>query len=981
MKNKTKTLSNFMKINEKHLNYPVSLIYMNIRSLRLNFTSLLVSINKIINKLKFIVLVETNISDNENNMYNIPGFNSLYLNRENKGGGIAVYINENINFTQVSHSTKSFESIQINANINNNNLSLLFLYRPPHLKVSEFLEEIETTITKIKSKQEIIIVGDVNIDIKKKNKTTTTYLDLLYSRGMRSMINESTREDLNQNTSTCIDHLFMKCNESNTLSHACIIATTISDHYSIFFCLSKQKNNQCREKFNTQGPILNNNLVNRKIRELNWNEFLITNQNPNDLYNTICEKFNEIYENSYKNVTRKKRSSNPWITEELINDCDIRDNLYKKWHNNKRNKNLELVYKKFRNHTNKKITSARNNYYRQKFFENRYDIRVTWQIINEIIGKKTNNIDETIIKHFNINNDNISNITNRFAENFNQNVNRLLHNCSIKTLCTVETTLQNSLYLEQVNENEIYNILKTLNIKKGAGLDHIRPKDLRNNADIFTPLITKLINDSLDNAIVPQLLKVSMIRPIFKSGSTDDYNNYRPIAVLSIIEKILEEVVVKRLTQFLQKYKIINKNQFGFQKGKSINKILGNFSNHVNKCLSDNLHCLVLYIDFSKAFDTLSHAKLIEILYNYGIRGNIYYWFKNYLELRSYRVKIKNTLSKETPSLHGVPQGSKLGPILYLLYANDMLRYLKDSKTFAYADDTAIIVSDKDLNIARQKMQDQLDIASKWSHDNGLIINANKTKLMHIKPRHLTSPPIEIKFHDYDCLHYKAQNPFNIKETCTTSIELVKTYKYLGVHVDSDFKWKTQVESVTKNLRKSSHILYHLSNSSTYNVLKQAYFSLAESYIRHGIAAWGNATHCRGLQVSQNQILKTLWKSYHIPGNNSNLNYNTTENRKNNPADIAKELKIPNVKTIYYTVLSNEFFNNNEFLKEIDHVYNTRHRAQGRYKVESFHNEYGRRTLNVTLPTIMNKIPTSILSIKNEFKRKKLIKNYFIESQ
>lgn len=1052
MNNKQQTLSNFNEINKNLLSHPLSLIYMNIRSLRLNFNTFLVSIAKIINKIKIIILVETNISNNENNIYSIKGFYSIFVNREGKGGGVAIYIKENLNYSQISLETKSFESIQTDININNKNISLLSIYRPPDKKVSEFIKELEIIISKINNKQEIIIVGDINIDINKQNKTTATYLDMLTSNGMQPMINECTREDPNKNTRTCIDHLFAKCN--NTNDNAKIITTTISDHYALFFCSNIKQTNQVRPNHNNEGPKLNNLLVNKKIKEVNWNSVIKPCDNANEIFNKIHAILSDIYKNSYKTTKlSKKRSPFPWINEEIIKYCDKRDELRKKYKNNK---NIEKEYKTFRNFVNKKITYARNNHYRQKFIENRSDLRLTWQLINEIIGKKSNNIDDFIVKSFN--NENISNIANNFAKNFSDNVNNIVHNCDILTLQTVQPTIQNSIYLDPTNESEIENILKNINVKKGAGIDLIRPKDLKTHFKIFTPILTTLINKSLESSTVPDLLKTSIIRPIYKNGLTTNYNNYRPIAILPAIEKVLEEVVVKRLTNFLSKYKIINKNQFGFQKGKSINKLLGHFSHHINESLSKNEHCLVLYIDFSKAFDTLSHAKLIEILEKYGIRGNTLNWFKNYLELRTYHVKINNILSYTTTSQYGVPQGSKLGPILYVLYANEMLRNLQNSTTFAYADDTAIIVSHKNINIATKTMQHQLNNATKWCHDNGLIINATKTKLMHIKARHLLDSPIKLIFHNTECLHQQTLNTNASNETCNTVIELVQSYKYLGVYVDSNFKWKTHIENVRTKLRKSSYMLYHLSNCAPYSVLRQAYFSLAESYLRHGITAWGSATYCNTLQKSQNQILKILKKSQHYHQNRSDSNnyiqnhnnvrtsnirenntthlsssptntitpintttenatqYNerthpinilhnaneanqhtqwpinsTVENINNTQSriqttisvnnNLPKELKILNVKNIYSTTLATEFFNNSNFLHEIDHTYNTRRRAQKRYKVDSFFNDYGSSKLSVTLPKILNTIPLNIINETNTYKRKKLIKNFFISSQ
>ncbi|KAM7351867.1 uncharacterized protein ACRADG_004579 [Cochliomyia hominivorax] len=414
----------------------------------------------------------------------------------------------------------------------------------------------------------------MNINIKKENKTTTTYLDMLSSNGMQCLINESTREDVTKKTSSCMDHLFVKINESNTQAHASIIATTISDHYTLFCSLNQQVNaNNKGSENNTSQQKLNNYLIDLKIKEIKWNDIINNINNTNDIYNKIHEQFADIYSSSYQTKKlHKKRSSSPWINEELVKCCLIRDKLFKKFKNNKTNKNKENEYKLYRNQLNKKIITAKNNYYRQKFIDNRNDIRATWQIINEIIGKKYTNIDDNINKNFK--NNNLNNILNGFATSFSENIKQIIHDCSIQTLYNIRFTQQNSLYLSQTNEDEVYNILKCLNVKKGAGVDQIRPRDLRNNANLLTPIITKLINSSLINATVPKLLKTSIIRPIYKNGTKSDFNNYRPISILSAIEKVLEEVVVRRLTQYLEKYKIINYNQFGFQRGKSINKLL-----------------------------------------------------------------------------------------------------------------------------------------------------------------------------------------------------------------------------------------------------------------------------------------------------------------------------------------------------------------------------------------------------------------------
>lgn len=401
------------------------------------------------------------------------------------------------------------------------------------------------------------------------------------------------------------------------------------------------------------------------------------------------------------------------------------------------------------------------------------------------------------------------------------------------------------------------------------------------------------------------------------------------------------------------------------------------------------MHCLSLFIDFSKAFDTLSHKKLVEILERSGIRGHCLNWFKNYLTCRSYRVKIDNTLSKEINIDHGVPQGSKLGPILYLIYANDMMSILRNSTAFAYADDTAILISNSDLNSAVTIMQTELNEITRWSHDNGLVINATKTKIIHFKPPHFRYNDIKLKFHDYNCIHNAtANNIINSNDSCSTFIEQVNTYKYLGVHLDHNFKWKTHINDLHKKLRKTAFALYHLSYCSNYEVVKQAYFSLAESYLRHGITAWGSSTYCRLLQQTQNRLLKLLWKNKQNSSNNTNINNGVSQNLNSNISinqhnnqtsvnanDLPKQLQILNIKNLYYSTLANEFLEDNTYLRKIDHTHYTRMRAEGRYKIPQFKNNYGRNTLEVTMPTISNMMPISILNIRNKYTKKNTSKN------
>ena len=987
--NSAKTLLNFDQCDKTIINNNLTIIFLNIRSLRKNFIHLLASINNILNNIKIIILVETNIADEENNYYLINGFNSIFVNREGRGGGIAVYIAEELEYTITKLNVVSFESIQFDIKTNQQVISFIPVYRPPAKSTTEFIYELETIINRINSKQPLIVIGDVNIDILRKSITSARYTDSLITNGLECMVNQTTREDIVHNTKSCIDHLFVRKNRRITNIHTSVVTTTISDHFSIIACLEFEgKDNDKTEVSENINKIINTKKVNNLIKNVNWNNIMENNKECETIYNSLLNQFNKIYNNSKHTLNKqliKRNKNNVWISNESIKICNARDKLYNKWKNNKNNKTYEKDYKHLRNIANKILITEKNKYFLNEFARTRNNIKETWKIINNIMGKKVNSVDDVIKQNFK--NQDCKSLCENFSVQFKQNVEKIIHKCSIETLSHEKYTISNSIFLTHASENEILNILQSINIKKGAGYDNIRPIDVRNNCNLLAPVITALINASLSEGKMPDILKTSVVRPIFKNGKKNDINNYRPISILPIMEKIIEEVVVRRLNSFLNRYNVINEKQFGFQKGKSINKLLGGFTNHINKGLSKNMSSLVLFVDFSKAFDTISHSKLLLVLERNGIRGTFLKWFENYLLLRRYSVQISDERSSEQHSLYGVPQGSKLGPILFLLYANEIHKILKNSTTFAYADDTAIVVTNSNIQSAINMMQNELNTLNKWCHDNGIIINASKTKLIHIRPPHICQANINLIFHNIDCLHTSTQS---LDDKCRTSIELVNDYKYLGVIVDHNFKWKSHIEFLHKKLQKTAYALYHLKNCAPFNVLKQAYQSLSESYIRYGIVAWGNSTHIKTIQNIQYKLIKILMKNNNttqmtlLTQNSQITNSPLNARQNNNTYDVTSFMKthrLLTVKSILNITLFSEFHKDAHFLNTIDHPHQTRRRCANRYKIPAFKNNYGKNSLEVQLPTFLNSVHSNILILNKKYKQKNEIKLFLLNSQ
>lgn len=233
MNSTNKILNSFNEL-EEHLNTKnISLICMNIRSIRKNFTEFLTRTNNIINKITAIILTETNICDDENKFYAINGYNSIFLNRINRGGGIAVYIKDTVSFKTFITNTQFMESLQVDLSISIDKIiTILACYRPPNLNVKNFIKELDNCINNINKRQDIILTGDMNLDIISNNMSSKNYLDMCACNGLECAVSGITRECERNGSRTCIDHLFIRHNSRNNIKSA-IIATTISDHYSI----------------------------------------------------------------------------------------------------------------------------------------------------------------------------------------------------------------------------------------------------------------------------------------------------------------------------------------------------------------------------------------------------------------------------------------------------------------------------------------------------------------------------------------------------------------------------------------------------------------------------------------------------------------------------------------------------------------------------------------------------------------------------
>lgn len=368
---------------------------------------------------------------------------------------------------------------------------------------------------------------------------------------------------------------------------------------------------------------------------------------------------------------------------------------------------------------------------------------------------------------------------------------------------------------------------------------------------ILDPLVY-IINLTLSTGCFPQDLKVALIKPLHKKGTRDDINNYRPIALLPCFSKIFEKVIYNRLSSFLELNNIINKNQFGFQKEKNTSLAIFKMLKQVGEEINLKKPGIALFLDLSKAFDCVDHSILLRKLEHVGIRGQAQKLIESYLQNRTQSTvldaynktskTIEQTKSKFESISLGVPQGSILGPLLFLIYINDLPQVTKHL-CIMFADDATIYIPKQNKNVMEYELEinNTLKTVASWLENINLKVNVDKTKLVQFK-------------------NYK-QHPIKL-EVCHngSKVDIVSETNFLGVIIDTHLNWKSHVIKVNKKLSQYCYILSVLTNISSKEIAINAYYGYVYPQLNYGIIFWGNSVDIESTFILQKRCLRTIFK-------------------------------------------------------------------------------------------------------------------------
>lgn len=718
------------------------------------------------------------------------------------------------------------------------------IYRVPKISnLNLFYIKLENVLKFISKKKytQIVIAGDFNINVLIRNNIVLDFECLLLNYNLTLALRQPTRLQ----SQTCIDNFAHNCQKKCKTE---VLELALSDHTAQLLCCPIKKNcllkfwKQKRRDYSVENILKFKNY----LKALSFSEVYGTSD-ANVAYKKFIDIFRLLYKLCfpYRLVTIRVDKKSKWISRGIKVCSKKKRQLLTNFRMNPTN-TTKTKYVKHTKLLKKIIRLTKKSQNNHKIKTSLNKSKATWQIINDV----RHNLPRQPIDKIKVDGELTTNpdtIANAFNNYFVDKIVPL--SGSGLNVTQHITSSNNSMFMAPCLPSDVYNIISGLRNTASVGYDGITTKIVKCVNDCICSHLSHIINLCITTGTFPDDLKKTVVKPLFKKEDRTLMEYYRPIALIPIISKIFEKYFYLKLNDYFEKFNMLCDEQKGFRRSKTINMAIYEFLDNVISNMDKNNAVCAIYCDMSQAFDYVNHDILINKLQAYGIRGNVLDLIKSYLSNRKQittitKVNLKSKKeevysSSERIVKFGVPQGSVLGPLLFIVYINDLPKVINHPMTL-FADDSTVSVACHNREYYESNINSTLDSIINWLSNNNLKININKTNLMQFTQRHNFVPNMNINY----------QNK---------SINEIESTKFLGIIIDTKLDWKVHTEDLAKRLSSSAYALYKLAPVVQIDALLNAYHGLVAAILRYGLVFWGNSTLFNLVFKAQKRCIRSMF--------------------------------------------------------------------------------------------------------------------------
>ena len=774
-----------------------------------------------------------------------------------------------------------------------------------------------------------------------------TEIELLFQ--MKQLISDYTR--VNERSATTIDLIFTNI-ENNHIDSG-VIPYSPSDHLFVYTTISFK---------NLTKSSLHKYSYKRNMKNYSENSFL-NDINDSHVFGNIgsyseAQQAWLVWKNEFLKICNKhapirlsrvKNTCSPWITNEILDSIYYRNYLHKKAIKSKKLEDF-TCYRKAKNSIALKIKTEKKSFY-AKIFSTSNSSHKFWNTVKTIIPNKN--------KHF-VNQNLTATKFNKYFSSIGTNITKNFN----YTNSTFNNSKVNFKFIfNDISSTFIFKCLSSLGCSSSMDILEMDTKLLKIAARLIAPSFAFVCNLSLRQGVVPLDFKLARVTPIYKGkGNKSEYTNHRPISVVSHLGKILEKAVKHQLVAFLTQHSLLSQYQMAYINGRSTQSALNFLINSWLKNIDSGMFTTACLIDLSKCFDCIHHKILFQKLKNIGITDTEFDWFCSYLYNRKQVVYFNNELSPEINLNIGIPQGTVLGPILFLIYMNELTSILPKNSCVMYADDITIYSSATTLTSSAFNLQNIINTTVNWINENGLNINVEKSNCIIIGSKDKT---------------------VNRKINLTINGNIIKQItevKLLGLYIDDNLTWKSHCDFLSKKISQKLGLFKRLRTFLPLHVISNLYFPLIQSLIDYGITLWGNCakSYLSLIQKLQNRTARIITQKHNYTKYSSldlrrNLNWMSVTERYSYFMSILMFQCINN--PVLHKPLSSCF----TFVKN-DHNYPTRHSANQALSLPRPRTEKFKRAVSYSGVKIWNNIPLGTRTVSNVNVFKKRMKHIILDN-